>query len=122
MAIILKSPAEIEKLRAAGRLVAETYQHLEEYIGPGISTDEIDRRAEQFIRKHGAKPMYKGYDPPGHTPFPGTICVAVNDVIVHGPPRKKQALRDGDIVGIDIGVLYKGWIGDACKTYMVGNV
>lgn len=122
MSIVLKSPAEIAGLRDAGRLVAETYEHLQPYIVPGALTLEIDRRAEQFIRKHGAKPMYKGYDPPGHTPFPGTICVAINDVIVHGPPRKKQVLRDGDVVGIDIGVLYKGWIGDACRTYTVGNV
>lgn len=122
MAIILKSPDEIEQLRVAGRIVAETYAHLDPYIVPGVTTIELDRRAEQFIRKHGAGPMYKGYTPPGRTPFPGTICVAINDVIVHGPPRKKQVLRQGDIVGIDIGALYEGWIGDACRTYAVGRV
>ena len=122
MAIILKSPDEIEQLRVAGRIVAETYAQLDPYIVPGVTTIELDRRAEQFIRKHGAKPMYKGYTPPGRTPFPGTICVAINDVIVHGPPRKKQVLRQGDIVGIDIGALYEGWIGDACRTYAVGRV
>ncbi|HLJ67987.1 MAG TPA: type I methionyl aminopeptidase [Chloroflexota bacterium] len=122
MAIILKSREEIAGLREAGRIVAETYQLLEHYIVPGVATLELDRRAEQFIRGRGARPMYKGYHPPGHPAFPGTICVAINNVIVHGPPRKKQMLREGDIVGIDIGAVYDGWVGDACKTYAVGAV
>ncbi|MBV9281313.1 MAG: type I methionyl aminopeptidase [Chloroflexi bacterium] len=122
MAIILKSRDEIARLREAGRIVAQTYELLAPYVVPGVSTLELDRRAEQFIRSKGAKPMYKGYSPPGHTPFPATICVAINDVIVHSFPRRKQHLSEGDIVGIDIGVVYDGWIGDACRTYTVGTV
>lgn len=122
MAIILKSADEIAQLRESGRLVAATYEHLEPYIMPGVGTQELDRRAEEFIRRRGARPMYKGYHPPGHPPFPATICVAINDVIVHGIPGRKQHLRAGDIVGIDIGVLYHGWIGDACRTFTVGEV
>lgn len=122
MAIILKSPDEISRLREAGRIVAETYDHLAEYVVPGVTTEELDRRAEQFIRGRGARPMYKGYHPPGHSPFPATICVAINDAIVHGIPRRKQRLREGDIVGIDIGVVYDGWVGDACRTYTVGTI
>ena len=122
MAIVLKSPHEIEQLREAGRIVAETYERLSEYIVPGAATEELDRRAEQFLRSRGARPMYKGYAPPGHSPFPSTICVAINNVIVHGFPRRKQRLREGDIVGIDIGVVYNGWVGDACRTYAVGAI
>lgn len=122
MAVILKSPEEIDQLRTAGRIVAETYEYLGEYVVPGVTTIELDRRAEQFIRKHGARPMYKGYTPPGRTPFPGTICVAINNVIVHGPPKKKEVLRNGDVVGIDIGAVYQGWVGDACRTYAVGTI
>jgi methionyl aminopeptidase len=122
MAVILKSPDEIARLREAGRLVAETYEYLSEYVMAGVTATELDRRAEHFIRRHGARPMYKGYHPPGRVPFPATICVAINDVIVHGIPRRKQSLREGDIVGIDIGVAKDGWVGDACRTYIVGAV
>lgn len=122
MAIILKSPDEIAQLREAGRIVAETYQHLEPYIVPGVTGFELDRRAEEFICRKGARPMYKNYTPPGRRPFPGTICVALNDVIVHGIPTRKQVLREGDIIGIDIGAVYNGWVGDACNTYTVGQV
>ncbi|MGH2443644.1 MAG: type I methionyl aminopeptidase [Chloroflexota bacterium] len=122
MPVILKSSEEIAHLRDAGQIVAETYAHLEQYIGPDMTTMELDRRAEQFIRGKGAVPMYKGYHPPGHSPFPATICVAINDVIVHGPPNKKQRLKKGDIVGIDIGAVYRGWIGDACRTYAIGEI
>lgn len=122
MAIILKSTDEIAQLRESGRLVAETYEYLEPFIVPGVGTQELDRRAEEFIRRRGGRPMYKGYHPPGHSPFPATICVAINDVIVHGIPGRKQRLREGDIVGIDIGVLYRGWIGDACRTFTIGEV
>lgn len=122
MTIILKSPEQIAGLRDAGRIVAETYERLGPFIVPSVTTDELDRRAEEAIRALGATPMYKGYAPPGHTPFPGTICIAINDVIVHGPPNGGQRLREGDIVGIDIGALYRGWVGDACRTFAVGTV
>jgi methionyl aminopeptidase len=122
MPIILKSPDEIAQMREAGRIVAQTYEHLEPYVRAGAGTLELDRRAEEFIRGKGARPMYKGYEPPGRRPFPATICVAINDVIVHGIPKRKQYLREGDIIGIDIGVVYNGWVGDSCRTYAVGSI
>jgi len=129
MAIRCKTPAEIAAMREAGRIVARTYQHLEPFIRPGITTAELDRIAERFIRAQGATPAYKGYgaapatrDRPAQPAFPATICVAVNDTIVHGIPSQKERLREGDIVGIDVGVRYRGWVGDACVTYAVGEV
>ncbi len=128
MAVTLKSRQHIAELRKAGRLVAQTYEVLHPYIVPGVSTAELDRIAEEFIRSKGATPMYKGYaGTPGHgraihPPFPATICVAINDVICHGIPSPKERLREGDIVGVDIGVLLNGWVGDACVTFTVGKV
>ena len=129
MAITLKSRDEIERLRAAGRIVAETYETLRPHVVPGVTTGELDRIAEEYIRSQGALPMYKGYgalvDRRGNMvrpPFPATICVAINDVICHGIPSARQVLREGDIIGIDIGALYKGWIGDSCKTFAVGTI
>ena len=129
MAITLKSREEIERLRAAGRIVAETYETLRPHIVPGVTTGELDRIAEQYIRGQGALPMYKGFgalnDKRGRMvrpPFPATICVAVNDVICHGIPSSRQVLAEGDIIGIDIGARYRGWIGDSCKTFAVGAI
>lgn len=128
MAITLKSPRQIELLRDAGKLVRATFELLREQIRPGISTGELDAIAEEYIRKHGAEPVYKGYVPRSRggwsntPPFPGTICSSVNDVICHGIPSKKERLRQGDIVGIDIGLRLNGWIGDACETFAVGEV
>lgn len=129
MAVLRKAPDQIERLRAAGRIVAETYEALRPHIVPGVSTGELDRIAEEFIRGKGALPIYKGYGgvaarpgQAGRVPFPATICVAINEVICHGFPSTRQLLQEGDIVGIDIGVLYRGWIGDACVTFPVGAV
>ncbi|MCX7859847.1 MAG: type I methionyl aminopeptidase [Chloroflexus sp.] len=126
MPIILKSPAQIELLRAAGQLVRQTFNVLREHIRPGVTTAELDAIAEEFIRSHGAEPVYKGYVPAGRRnyipPFPGTICTSINDVICHGIPNKRDRLRQGDIVGIDIGLRLNGWIGDACETFAVGEV
>lgn len=126
MAIILKSPAQIELPRAAGQLVRQTFNVLREHIRPGVTTAELDAIAEEFIRSHGAEPVYKGYVPAGRRnyipPFPGTICASINDVICHGIPSKRDRLRQGDIVGIDIGLRLNGWIGDACETFAVGEV
>jgi methionyl aminopeptidase len=128
MAVTLKSRQHIAELRKAGRLVAQTYEVLRPHIVPGVSTAELDRIAEEFIRSKGATPMYKGYaGTPGrgraiHPAFPATICVAINDVICHGIPSPKERLREGDIVGVDIGVLLNGWVGDACMTFTVGEV
>lgn len=129
MAVIFKSRQEIAGLREAGRLVAQTYEVLRPYVVPGASTAELDQIAEDFIRGRGAKPIYKGYGArparnglPAVPPFPGTICASVNDVICHGIPNPDQKLREGDIIGVDIGVLYKGWVGDSCVTFAVGQL
>lgn len=128
MPVILKTPRQIELLRESGQLVRATFDVLREHIRPGITTAELDAIAEEFIVSHGAEPVYKGYVPGGSRgwsrvpPFPGTICASVNDVICHGIPSKKDRLRQGDIIGVDIGLRLNGWIGDACVTFPVGDV
>lgn len=129
MAVILKSRQEIASLRESGRLVAQTFEVLRPYVKPGVSTAELDKIAEDFILSKGAKPIYKGYGArparggqPGVPPFPATICASVNEVICHGIPDPRRKLREGDIIGVDIGVLYKGWVGDSCVTYAVGKL
>lgn len=129
MAVTLKSRQQLVMLRSAGRIVAETFAVLRDHIRPGITTAELDAIAEEFIRSRGAEPVYKGYggimagrNHPGRRPFPATICTSVNDVICHGIPNTRERLRAGDIVGIDIGVRYKGWVGDSCVTFPVGDV
>ncbi len=129
MAVLLKSRKEIAQLRESGRLVAETFEVLRPHVVPGTSTLELDRIAEDYILSKGGTPIYKGYGArpgrngqPGVPPFPATICVAVNDVICHGIPREDEKLREGDIIGVDIGVLYHNWVGDACMSYGVGQL
>ncbi|WP_026369894.1 type I methionyl aminopeptidase [Kallotenue papyrolyticum] len=129
MAVTLKTRQQIAKLRDAGRLVAETFAMLREHVVPGVTTADLDRLAEEFIRRHGALPIYKGYGAQRgrggrvlRPAFPATLCTSVNDVICHGIPSPKQVLRAGDIVGVDVGVLLDGWVGDACYTYAVGQV
>lgn len=118
--VALKSAREIEIMRRAGALVAETFRVLEPYVKPGVTLKELDRLAEEHIRKAGATPAYLGYGPRTN-PFPGTICASVNEVICHGIPDSRQ-LQEGDIIGVDIGVLLNGYYGDACYTYTVGPV
>lgn len=125
MPITLKSPQEIAHMREAGRIVAEAYEMLREHVVPGVTTADLDRITEEFILSKGARPVYKGYVPAGGRgipPFPGTICASVNEVICHGIPSTKQYLREGDIIGIDIGLIYKGWCGDKCVTFGVGRI
>ena len=119
MAIKLKSPTELRIMREAGRIVAEIFALLPEQVRPGVSTAELDAFVEREIRKRGARPSFLHY---GHPPYPASICVAVNEQVVHGIPSPRQILREGDIVGIDIGAQYRGWHGDACVTYPVGRV
>ena len=114
--IILKSKREVEKLRDAGRVVAQTHAFLKELITPGISTGELDRRAEEFLRKQGSIPAFKGYGG-----FPGSICASINEEVVHGIPGKKQ-LKDGDIISLDIGSIVDGYYGDSAKTHPVGEI
>jgi methionyl aminopeptidase len=120
--IIVKSEKEIQGLRAAGRIVAQTFELIREKIQPEIPLYYLNEIAEKFILQQGAETLYKGITQrPGQVPFPGVITAALNEEICHGMPNDR-ILKEGDIVGIDIGLRYKGWCGDACVTYMVGKV
>lgn len=123
MAIMLKRPQDVEAMRAAGRIVAGAFAQLKDDVRPGVSLRELDERVAAFLAREGAEPLYKGYrgSPPTHPPFPGVICASVNNQVCHGFPNERL-LREGDIVGIDIGLKYKGWCGDSCVTYAVGQV
>lgn len=117
MSVILKSPAEIEAMKAAGQLSAEVLRKVGELVKPGVSTLELDEFAETYIREHGGIPAFKGYGG-----FPGTICASVNEQIVHGIPSKKVVLRDGDILSVDTGATVDGWVGDNAWTFAVGKI
>src|SRR5918995_1666309 len=120
--VVLRSKNEIEGLRRAGDLVARALVLLHGHVRAGVRLGELDRIVEELIRSEGAAPTYKGYQPsPSIPPFPGTICTAVNEEIVHGIPGARR-LRDGDIVGIDVGATLDGWVGDTCYTYRIGDV
>jgi methionyl aminopeptidase len=114
--IIRKSKAEIEKMRAAGAIVARTLARLSEMVEPGITTRQLDREAERIIREAGASPTFKGYHG-----YPASICTSINEQVVHGIPSERR-LREGDIIGLDCGATYKGYVGDSAVTVPVGNV
>lgn len=114
--IYLKSVNEIEIMKKAGRIVAETLAKIEEVIKPGITTMELDRIAEEYIIACGAKPSFKGYHG-----FPGTLCTSVNEEVVHGIPGNK-VLQEGDIISVDCGAFYQGFHGDAARTFPVGKI
>jgi methionyl aminopeptidase len=114
--IIRKSKTEIEKMRASGRIVAQVLQHLSRMIEPGITTRDLDYEADRMIVDAGAYPTFKGYHG-----YPSSICASINDEVVHGIPSKRK-LREGDIVGIDCGATYMGYVGDAAITVPVGRV
>ena len=114
--IVIKSKREIDIMKKAGYIVAKTHALLKEEIAAGITTEEIDRLAEEFIEKENATPAFKGYQG-----FPATVCVAKNEVVVHGIPDSTR-LESGDIIGLDIGAIYDGYYGDAARTLSVGEV
>src|SRR6478609_5301105 len=114
--IIKKSPAEIEKMAAAGAILVKTMDLLAGKIRPGVTTGELDRAAEKFIRSQGATPAFKGY-----RGFPGSICASPNSMVVHGIPGRYE-LERGDILSVDIGVIKDGWVADAAMTVPVGSV
>lgn len=114
--ITIKSEREIELMREAGKMVSMTHQYLKNFIKDGITTKELDRLAEEYIRKMGGVPTCKGYEG-----FPATLCTSVNDTVVHGIPDNYK-LKDGDIITIDMVIGYKGYQGDAAWTYAVGNI
>lgn len=121
--VYVKSKKEIELMREACKITALTYNELEKHIKPGISTYELDKIAEKFILEHGGIPAQKGY-PSGERgvpDFPATLCISLNDVVIHGIPSKDIILHDGDVVSIDLVVLKNGFNGDAARTYIVGE-
>jgi methionyl aminopeptidase len=119
--IELKTAREIEKMRVAGRVVAEILERLSEIIKPNITTKDIDIFVEKSIRSVKMIPAFLGIKGISY-PFPASACVAVNEEVVHGIPNASRVLKDGDIVSVDIGVLYEGYYGDGAKTYAVGKV
>lgn len=118
--IFLKTEEEIELMRAANLLVGDTLAELGKVIKPGISTKQLDRIAEEYIRDHGAVPTFLGFPNPYGGPFPASICTSVNDVVVHGVPND-EPLVEGDIISIDCGTLLNGYNGDSCYTFCVGE-
>jgi methionyl aminopeptidase len=114
--IVKKSPAEIEKMALAGAILVETLELIEGKIRPGVRTEELDAVAERFIRSRGAIPTFKGY-----RGFSGAICASPNAMIVHGIPGR-YSLQRGDIISIDVGVTFDGWVADAARTFPVGEV
>lgn len=122
MSIFLKTEDEIDLMRKANQLVGATLAELGRHIRPGVTTLQLDRLAEEFIRDHGAVPTFKGYPNPFGSPFPASICTSVNEIVVHGIPSDRQVLREGDIISIDCGAMLNGFNGDSCYTFCVGEV
>lgn len=114
--VTIKSKTEIEYMKEAGRVTGETLKLLGTLAKPGISTIELDRAAEKFIRSQGCTPTFKGYGG-----FPGSVCISINNEVIHGIPGKRT-LKDGDIVSFDVGACFKGYNGDAARTFGVGNI
>lgn len=120
--IILKSKTEIEKIRISCKMVAETLQYLKTLVKPGIRTIDLDDKAEKFITNKGAIPAFKGYSlNAGGYGFPGSVCTSINNEIIHGIPSVRK-LKDGDIISLDLGILYNGYYGDAAITIPVGEI
>ena len=122
MKIYLKTEDEIELMRQANQLVGRTLGELAKHIKPGITTLQLDKIADEFIRDNGAIPTFKGFPNPYGGPFPASICTSVNDVVVHGVPNAETVLKEGDIISIDCGTLLNGFNGDSCYTFCVGEV
>lgn len=121
--VTIKSKREIELMRQVCKVVALTYEELEKNIKIGMSTWELDKLAEQIMRKHGAIPAQIGYNPgiKGIPKFPSATCISINDEVIHGIPSKKRIIKEGDIVSIDTVALMNGFNGDAARTFIVGN-
>lgn len=122
MKIFLKTDDEIELMRRANRLVGLTLAEVAKNIKPGVSTLQLDRVAEEFIRDNGAIPTFKNFPNPYGDPFPASICTSVNECVVHGIPSDKVVLKEGDIVSVDCGTLLDGFCGDSAYTFCVGDV
>lgn len=117
MAITIKSEREIELMREAGKILAKVHEQLAREIHAGMSTKKIDQICETIIRDYGCIPSFLNYEG-----YPASVCVSVNDEVVHGIPTEKRIIREGDIVSLDTGVIYKGWQSDAARTHLIGEV
>lgn len=117
MPVTIKSAREIELMRAAGKILGKVHQDLGKQLKPGMTTVEIDRIGEEMIRSYGCIPSFKNYQG-----YPASVCVSVNEEVVHGIPSKKRILKEGDIVSLDIGVIYKGYHSDAARTHGIGEI
>ncbi len=117
MSVSIKSEREIELMRKACRIIATVHQDLGKELRAGMTTLEVDRKAEEMIRSFGCIPNFKNYNG-----FPGSVCVSINEEVVHGIPTKKRIIRDGDIVSLDMGCIYKGYHSDAARTHAIGEV
>lgn len=117
MGISLKSQEEIELMREAGRILAITHEEMRKALKPGISTYEIDKLGEEVIRSYGCEPSFLNYHG-----YPASVCVSVNEEVVHGIPSRSRILHDGDIVSLDAGVIYKGYHSDSARTYGIGSI
>lgn len=117
MAVTIKSAREIELMREAGRLLALVHEELAKIIRPGISTKDIDRACEEMIRSYGCTPNFLNYQG-----YPGSVCVSVNEEVVHGIPTDRHIIQEGDIVSLDTGLIYQGYHSDAARTHAVGEV
>ena len=117
MAVTIKSPREIERMRKAGEILAKTHDELAKHLKPGMSTLEIDRIGEEIIRGYGCIPSFKNYNG-----YPASICVSVNDEVVHGIPHPEHIIEEGDIVSLDAGVIYEGYHSDAARTWGIGTI
>ena len=123
--ITIKSEREIELMRESGALTAMVLDMLEQEIEPGMTTKRLDELAESFIRDHHAVPSFLNYAPKGDpdvTPYPATLCVSINEEVVHGVPTAKRIIREGDIVSVDCGVYKGGYHGDAARTFVLGTI
>ncbi|HLO27555.1 MAG TPA: type I methionyl aminopeptidase [Anaerolineales bacterium] len=117
--IHIKSPAELQVMREAGRINAEVLAAAKELLKPGVSTADLNAAAEEVLRKHGCVSPFKGY---GHPPYPASITVSINQELVHGIPSKKRKLKAGDIVSVDCGTILDGWVADSAFTAGVGQI
>lgn len=117
MSVTVKTAREIELMRESGRILAQVHEELGKIIKPGISTYDIDKEGERLIRSFGCEPSFLNYNG-----YPASICVSVNEEVVHGIPSKRRILKDGDIVSLDAGVIHKGYHSDAARTHAVGEI
>jgi methionyl aminopeptidase len=116
--IVRKSAAELDVMQQAGGIVADTHALLGEHVRAGVTTAELDRIADEYIRSRGGVPTFLGY--PGPYPYPASICASLNEVVVHGIPND-EPLREGDVLSVDVGVTFEGFVGDSAYTYKVGE-